>query len=375
MGELCKYHIRVLFGLIIFMILILPSVVMAKESESIHIFINDQRLVLPDVNAEVTNGSTYIPIRNLADEIGVSTVWDAATERVHLSKDEQELILDINENQIYSAMEQFDVPLYTQNGRMMAPLRLVGEFFGYTISFISDGPIVRLKDGSEQLTDDALAKQYKAQLEQEKLKVNKKGKPAYLTFDDGPNDKSTKKILDILETYNAKATFFMLDGNVAKYPNLVKRMVQDGHGIGSHGVTHIVEKFYSSKESVINEMKQGLNRLKKITDVDTKLIRVPYGSKPHMKQAYIEAVNKAGYKMWDWNVDSYDWKYAKEPQQIITTVIGTIERLSKRGEAPIILMHDKEISAQVLPEIIEYLRKNGYELLPLNNEMKPHSFK
>ena len=110
-------------------------------------------------------------------------------------------------------------------------------------------------------------------------------KVAYLTVDDGPTN-NTNKLLNTLDQYHAKATFFMLNGNMNSYQNAVKRMVQDGHAVGSHSVTHDKNKFYRSPSSAVGEMITTRNTIKKITGVTSNLMRTPYGSVPFMKPSY-----------------------------------------------------------------------------------------
>lgn len=81
-------------------------------------------------------------------------------------------------------------------------------------------------------------------------------KIVYLTFDDGPNSAVTPKILDILEKYNAKATFFVIGKNVENNPEIVKRAYEEGHYIANHGYSHNNSNLYKSEESFINEIKK-----------------------------------------------------------------------------------------------------------------------
>ncbi|MCO6062468.1 polysaccharide deacetylase family protein, partial [Pseudomonas sp. MOB-449] len=85
------------------------------------------------------------------------------------------------------------------------------------------------------------------------------GKVVYLTFDDGPNPAASEKIMDLLHKYNAKGTFFMLKPNIARNPNIVRKMAENGHSVGSHGVTHQVSEIYKSPESFAAEMNDTLN--------------------------------------------------------------------------------------------------------------------
>lgn len=221
----------------------------------------------------------------------------------------------------------------------------------------------------------------KSMVEEAKVEIpepTKKEKPspsphkvAYLTFDDGPTE-ATKELLDLLLQYEVKATFFMLDGNVKQHPDLVKRMKEEGHALGIHGVSHDRKKFYRSKDSVLSELDQAKRTIQDITGEIPKLIRTPYGSYPGMKPSYKEAVAQAGYILWDWNVDSNDWKYRNH--RMIDTTISQIQSLEKKNEAPIILMHDRPRTVKYVEELLAYLTEQGYNLEPLNETIEPIVF-
>lgn len=196
-------------------------------------------------------------------------------------------------------------------------------------------------------------------------------KVAYLTFDDGPS-KATKKILDTLAQYDAVGTFFMLEPNIRRFPALVRRIVDEGHGIGLHGVTHIKEKFYASKQSVIDEFNQTRTTLQKTSGIITDLVRTPYGSRPNLRKSFAKAIRDSGYQLWDWNVDSKDWKYRSE--QSVRLVMKQVKQLEKSKVSPVILMHDLKETAGFLPQILTYLKERGYTLKKLNSSLKPVQF-
>ncbi|UUZ82420.1 polysaccharide deacetylase [Paenibacillus sp. P26] len=196
-------------------------------------------------------------------------------------------------------------------------------------------------------------------------------KVAYLTFDDGPRP-ITRKILRILAAHRAKATFFMLEPNIRRYPQTVKKMIREGHAVGLHGVSHKEGKFYASKFSVVREMNQARQTLRRKTGKDTVLIRTPYGSLPHLKPSYLKALQSAGYQMWDWNVDSLDWKYRNRYPLVL--IRQNVDRLSRLKVRPVILMHDLKETAAILPEILRLLKKRGYEFKRLSPSLTPVQF-
>ncbi|WCK56531.1 polysaccharide deacetylase [Aneurinibacillus sp. Ricciae_BoGa-3] len=197
-------------------------------------------------------------------------------------------------------------------------------------------------------------------------------KVAYLTFDDGPNW-ATVRILNTLARYKACGTFFMQEPQIWRFSKVARRIVSEGHAVGLHGVTHKVNRFYASKQSVLGELKKTRYTLKKVTGKDTTLIRTPYGSIPHMKPSYVKAVRKAGYQLWDWNVDSLDWKY--RDKRLVNLVKKRVIQLEKFHIQPVILMHDRPETARLLPNILTFLKKRGYSLKKLNPSLTPVSFR
>ena len=163
----------------------------------------------------------------------------------------------------------------------------------------------------------------------------------------------------------------MLSDRIKTHPEVVKRMIREGNGLGLHGVTHNVKRIYQSSEILVSEMDECNNSLEMVADLRTTLIRVPYGSKPYMTKAHRNAVLVAGYKMWDWNVDSQDSsaKYVSP-----TIILENIKEQLISKNVPIILLHEKSTSVKALPKILEYLKKQGYVLLPIKEDQKPFTF-
>ena len=193
----------------------------------------------------------------------------------------------------------------------------------------------------------------------------------YLTVDDGPS-KNTARILDVLDEYQAKATFFMLEPAMAAHGEDLVRMAQEGHALGMHGVTHKKELVYASADSVVDEMLTGQAQIAELTGVTTPLFRAPYGSKPHMTAEYRQAVIDAGLSMWDWNVDSLDWKYRSEAY--VEHTIEQLENLKAKGRTPVILIHDTEKTVESLPLLLDYLVEHGYQFALADGQTEPIQF-
>ncbi|PFQ43325.1 peptidoglycan-N-acetylglucosamine deacetylase [Bacillus cereus] len=183
------------------------------------------------------------------------------------------------------------------------------------------------------------------------------GKVVYLTFDDGPSE-LTGKFLDVLKEQKIEATFFMQGSNLqnTSFQENVKRSVKEGHYIGAHSMTHNSDKLYK-KGQFVPEMKETLSLIHDITGTDPKLVRPPYGSAPGLKGEEIRnQIVEAGIKVWDWTIDSNDWKLKDNPNQIIENV-----KKQTTEDVEVVLMHEKPQTLQALPEIIKFYKEQGYE--------------
>lgn len=224
---------------------------------------------------------------------------------------------------------------------------------------------------SIQVKKEQARKKAQAKKEAEQRKKDQNSKAIYLTFDDGPSP-VTGQLLDILDRYDAKATFFMLGPNIENHPESVNRMVDEGFGVGLHGISHRVQQVYSSKEAPLNEMTTDQDILKKATGVHTELVRLPYGSVPYLTKDMRALLGQSDFKIWDWNVDSRDWELKDE--RFIQNTISEIQAIEKAGVAPVVLMHDTPATIKYLPELLNFLQKEGYKTKILTNEMPPLTF-
>lgn len=220
-----------------------------------------------------------------------------------------------------------------------------------------------IKGGKENTTNVAenLSK------EDEKNKDDTTKKIAYITIDDGPS-KYTNQILDILDSNGVKATFFMIDGNMNRYPEEVKRMVEQGHGVGFHSVSHDKNIIYKSPEITVGEFDTCNETLYKISGKESKLIRLPYGSKPYMPQESYEKLIESEYLIWDWNLDTQDWKATTD--QIVSNVLY----YGREREEIILLIHEREQTIEALESTIRVLKERGYDILPITENNDPKNF-
>ncbi len=199
----------------------------------------------------------------------------------------------------------------------------------------------------------------------EKLDAENKAnrKVVYLTFDDGPSDKITPQILDILKKHDVKATFFVIGNLAEKHPDMIKRIYDEGHVIGNHSYTHNYKHIYSNTTNFLNEVNTTEKVLKNILgdEYDTKIIRFPGGSFGNKKAVFRKVALKNGYNYYDWNSLNGD---AEGHNISKNRLIERFKATSKGKHTLTVLMHDmntKKTTVEALPEIIEYLQQSGYE--------------
>lgn len=185
-----------------------------------------------------------------------------------------------------------------------------------------------------------------------------------LTFDDGPDARNTPEILDILDEYEIKATFFMLGRNVNAHPEIAKEVYKRGHAIGLHTYTH--PNFnHLKREEIREEILSNQNAIDKATGYRPDIIRPPYGI---VNEDFLSVAKELDLAVYTWSRDSFDWKTCNTEEQIIHNITDSIH------SGNIILMHDKTSnqlrSRNALPEIIASLKSRGYRFVTLKNEEK-----
>ncbi|GAB6547388.1 polysaccharide deacetylase family protein [Bacillus luti] len=251
------------------------------------------------------------------------------------------------------------------NGKIFTALLICifTSFFAVDYFFNSEDKHIQAKQPAKKVESQTKAKEEKKETKEEFAKK----KIVYLTFDDGPSN-HTKESLEVLKKENVKATFFAIGKSVENRKELLKDISDDGHYIGLHSMTHEPNRIYPASgkpDNFINEMKQLQKEVKEITKQNSVLIRAPYGSKPYLKKPYQEAILANGFKIWDWNIDSNDWKYQATPEKILETIQSQVREDRTKH---VVLMHEKAGTIQVLPKIIQHFKNLGYEFRAYNPE-------
>ena len=184
----------------------------------------------------------------------------------------------------------------------------------------------------------------------------------YLTFDDGPS-KLTGQVLDILKKENVKATFFELGEQAQAHPELVKRVVQEGHTLGNHSYNHVYKELYSDFQTFWEQIQRSEDVFADIAGIRPQIVRAPGGTYTNFDAYYYYLMDQAGYTVVDWNVDSGDSKRAHVP---VNEIWQTVKESPLDHEINI-LFHDgsgHESTVEVLPQVISYYKNLGYAFAP-----------
>ena len=195
---------------------------------------------------------------------------------------------------------------------------------------------------------------------------------AYLTFDDGPSS-ITNSVLDILKKYNVKATFFVINSGSYNKTTL-QREVNEGHTIGLHAYDHNYAIAYKDDNSYLDGIDKLRAKVKADTGFDSHYIRFPGGSSNTISKRNSKGImsritktaKQRGYKYYDWNVDDDDAGRARTADDCYNNVVKEL----RPNRSNIVLMHDFGTNKKILdalPRIIEYCQKNGYTMLPIDD--------
>jgi len=190
-----------------------------------------------------------------------------------------------------------------------------------------------------------------------------KGKKVYLTFDDGPDAIVTPLILDVLDSYGIKATFFVVGTNIEKNPEVLRDIVERGHALGNHTYSHRYNEIYSNDDSFLKSIKTNEELIVRLAGVRPKVVRDPGGELGKNSPA-AGKLEENGYRLTGWNVESYD---SRSPHLSAPEIIEHIGNQAKNRilwPEMVIVMHDGPghlHTVRALPTVIELLRSRGFQ--------------
>lgn len=274
----------------------------------------------------------------------------------------------------------------------IAAVGAVGVFYYQTRQEISetDGQNVLLKPVSAVLYSKEYPQKRQATLQEvetvkktlgefevKPIEVAERGegeRVAYLTFDDGPGE-YTEKLLDILDEYEVKATFFVIGKMLNEDTKPILKEISDrGHAVGVHCNEHDYKKVYKSKQAYIDDFEDVFEKIYEVTGKKPKVFRFPGGSTNSYGKGYIydiiEELESRGFSYYDWNVSTGDGGPATTTESVIENVKNNCENYDE----PVILMHDiKKSTVNAVPQVIKVLKKAGYRFDTVDHR-EPISF-
>ncbi len=187
--------------------------------------------------------------------------------------------------------------------------------------------------------------------------VHVEGPYIALTFDDGPQQKLTPKLLDLLAAHHIKATFFVIGQNVVEHPQIVARAMREGHEIGNHSWSH-PNLGKMSDEGVRRQLQETDEAIVRATGVHPVLMRPPYGSLTPRQRRWVHA--EFGYDIVLWDVDPLDWK-RPGPSVICNRIVA------ETRPGSIVLSHDIQAGTiAAMPQVLSDLEAKGFKFVTVS---------
>ncbi len=223
-----------------------------------------------------------------------------------------------------------------------------------------------------QMSQDTDAEEEGQELPQPVVEEEDNIRRVYLTFDDGPSA-YTGQILDILDEYGVKVTFFVTGTQVENNPDMCREIVNRGHSIGMHSYSHVYSDIYKSKDNFIKDYTKVRDVIAEITGVTPSIYRFPGGSSNTVSKTDMdelcEYIEGEGVRYFDWNISSGDaTRSALTPDKITSNCLSSVGNFKNA----VILLHDtgtKYTTVQALPGIIEGLMNmEDTEILPISED-------
>ena len=231
------------------------------------------------------------------------------------------------------------------------------------------------KDSLEENPREEIPAVNETGMDMENQEMDDRLRKVYLTFDDGPSEE-TDRILDILDEYQVKATFFVTGKPDDKYGDVYRRIVADGHTLGMHSFSHNYSRIYASEEAFREDVEQLRDYLYQETGVKSDFYRFPGGSSTTVSRTSIQQLitylNEQNIVYFDWNVSAGDATSEYVSSERITSRV--ISQVGEYKEA-VVLMHDssdKKSTVEALPMIIEGIQKmENTVILPISDATIP----
>ncbi|WP_233181829.1 polysaccharide deacetylase family protein [Paenibacillus sonchi] len=183
-----------------------------------------------------------------------------------------------------------------------------------------------------------------------------------LTFDDGPDPSETDQILDVLQQYNAKCTFFAIGKRIAAYPEVARRVITEGHELANHTYNHVYFKKPISEQQIQEELELTEKEIVKVSGRHSSLFRPPGGM---YDETLVDVSNSMGLKpvLWSWHQDTRDWN-----RPGVYSISSRVIRNARNGD--IVLFHDhvhgQSQTREALKIILPELQKQGFRFVTVS---------
>ncbi|MDO9536310.1 MAG: polysaccharide deacetylase family protein [Bacillota bacterium] len=323
------------------------------------------------------DGLTFVPVRELAGHLGITLRWDSENNLLILDDgqasfgfktlpDKPGFGVFIPEPNYHTSngviTEPETWPYRLDNDRIFLPLRHMAQFFNWKITWLPEQKNVLLT--ANQSKGKPLSMRFKVENSYSRQLWPPPKRIAYLTFDDGPGEKVTPQILDILRDENIKATFFVVGERVQRYQEILLRIYEEGHAIGNHTYSHQPAVLFSGVGPFMEEIRNAEETIFGVIGERPKIFRMPYGTSFPQWPAYKGMLERNGFRHISWNVNSFDASRKNvSAEQILDEVM---KQVPGKNEV-IILFHDlgSQTIVDALPDIIRFLQWQGYHFMPI----------
>jgi peptidoglycan/xylan/chitin deacetylase (PgdA/CDA1 family) len=351
--------------------LVLMPIQAAAAPKNYYMIVNDELIPAPGgVSATITDEMVYVPLDVFTQYFGFSYSYDYFSNALTVTSGKKSIYfnrklgLAVDDNKNY-----YSYTFYFTGNVFMVPCQFLCNFFGLRYSYIPNGPLVRISNNSAALTDgEVYAKYENIFVTQTPVAPEQDyNKSVYLTFNNTPNE-NTKAILDALSRYSATATFFLTTEGIREYPELVFRMIAEGHTIGING-SEKSPAALSSGAAYLADIDNCNEVLYQTAKIKTRLVRCTLGSKPALTASIRDSLTQAGYRIWDYNVSAaYPSSRNVSPATIYANLTAS---LTNRKTHAVVLFNPDSATTQSISQILSYLTRNQFSFLTISDLQTP----
>lgn len=335
------------------------------------VIVNDQWVIFTIVNDELLplsyntmpymyNSAVYVPYSIFTEYLDIGSMYNAEEDVLILANLEKTLFYDMQAETAYDDNDYgYARKAVTYNGMIYVPARFTAEFFGLTYSYDYEIPVVRLRNEDAVYSDASIkaryAQEFVSQLEAYQTMIPEEPDPetatpapVYFMFT-GELNEYTATILDTLERYGIRATFFLTKETIYSHEDLVRRMYVEGHVLGVAAENSIPE----TPEALIASYNAANEALFLVLRTVSRSVYLPGGSLHEAyDNAYFEALDAAGYRYWDFTVIADDYADNASGTTVQESVIASLISVEF---VQTLAMHSTQAAAEALPGLLAYI--------------------